>query len=371
MNLVNTTSMAADIAIAMDPDAQEYLVVLVKGTFAIPNDGGPATRLPAAGQMPIVVADTFTGEPGFSAPVLEADYCLRKPRCDVLLTATAHAPEGRPAVRVPVGVRVGAWCKTFDVIGDRVWEQRGLTPGPGAPAPFLTMPISYDRAFGGVDDSDPARPEASVTNTVGRGFGLVRSAERLLGRPMPNTEDPRDPVRLPWGSYRPMSLGPVARGWQPRLRLAGTYDQHWLDEVFPFLPADFDDRHYQAAPDDQQIDPPVGGEDVVLLNLTPGGGRMAFRLPTASIPVAIERADGGLEHLATTIDTIGIEPDAGRLWLVWRASRPLRRDLFEIAEVLVGGVSRARQIAQAAGKAYHRSIGEAVRAARTRSGRGR
>ncbi len=31
-----------------------------------------------------------------------------------------------------------------------------------------------------------------------------------------NTEDPRDPVLLPWGAYAPMGLGPVARGWQPR-----------------------------------------------------------------------------------------------------------------------------------------------------------
>jgi hypothetical protein len=365
MNLVNTTRLAADIAVAMDPTALEYLVVVVKGTFLIPDDGGPATPAPAVRQRPLVVADTFTGEPGLSAPVLEAEYCLRKPRCDVLLTATAHAPNGRPATRVPVGVRVGAWTKMFDVVGDRVWEQRGAAPGPGAPLPFVTMPISYDRAFGGIDDSDPARPEASPANPVGRGFGMVRSGERLLGRPMPNTEDPNDPVRLPWGGYRPMSLGPVGRGWQPRLRYAGTYDQHWLDAVFPFLPADFDDRHYQAAPEDQQIDPPGGGEDVVLLNLTPRG-KTSFRLPAVIVPVVLARMDGGLETLPVTLDTIGIEPDSGCLWLVWRAARPLRQGLFEIAEVLVGGPSRARVIAQQAGKRFYPSIGEAVRDARAR-----
>ena len=58
-------------------------------------------------------------------------------------------------------------------------------------------------------------------------------------------------MTVPWGAYRPMALGPVGRGWRPRLSYAGTYDQHWIDEVFPFLPADFDDRYYQAAPEDQ------------------------------------------------------------------------------------------------------------------------
>jgi hypothetical protein len=30
--------------------------------------------------------------------------------------------------------------------------------------------------------------------------------------------------------------------------LAGTYDEHWLNETRPFLPADFDDQYFQAAP---------------------------------------------------------------------------------------------------------------------------
>ena len=46
------------------------------------------------------MADTFTGEPGFSAPVYEVDFAPRKPRCDVLLVGSAYAPEGRPATRV-------------------------------------------------------------------------------------------------------------------------------------------------------------------------------------------------------------------------------------------------------------------------------
>ncbi len=43
-----------------------------------------------------------------------------------------------------------------------------------------------------------------------------------------------------------MALGPVGRGWEPRYKLAGTYDQNWIDNVFPFLPSDFEDAYFQS-----------------------------------------------------------------------------------------------------------------------------
>ena len=61
-------------------------------------------------------------------------------------------------------------------------------------------------------------------------------------------------MTVPWGGYRPMGFGRPRADWTPRLTYAGTYDQTWIDDVFPFLPADFDVRYYQAAPEDQQID---------------------------------------------------------------------------------------------------------------------
>ncbi|MBN6151684.1 DUF2169 domain-containing protein [Xanthomonas sp. AmX2] len=51
-----------------------------------------------------------------------------------------------------------------------------------------------------------------------------------------------------------------------------------VGRCFPFLPQDFDNRYFQAAPDDQQIPCLRGGEDVLLLNLTPRSAR-AFASP--------------------------------------------------------------------------------------------
>ena len=60
-------------------------------------------------------------------------------------------------------------------------------------------------------------------------------------------------VRDPHSDYAPVAFGPLGRGWPLRARFGGTYDDKWLKDDFPFLPKDFDERYYQAAPEDQQI----------------------------------------------------------------------------------------------------------------------
>jgi hypothetical protein len=362
VQLTNATGMQAGYTVGIDPSAREHVVVVIKGTFRIPDVDGEVA-VPAKEQVSLVMADTFTGDPGYSAPVSETDFPLRKPRCDILLNATAFAPKGRPAPRVRAGVKIGVWSKMIDVVGDRVWRRAGPTLVPSPPERFALMPITYDRAFGGVDDTDPDHAEAYRTNPVGRGFGLVRSGERLLGRPLPNTESPNGPITVPWGSYSPMAFGPVGRAWQPRIGFAGTYDQSWIDNVFPFLPRDFDDRYHQAAPADQQTDEPAGGEEVILLNVT-AAGRTRFRLPTVKVPVVFIPRNGPSEETRAVLDTIMIEPNRRHVVLVWRVSRPLKRNIFELPEAVVGRASRAFWRAREVGKAYYPSLGALVRARR-------
>ena len=193
-----------------------------------------------------------------------------------------------------VGLQFGNWRKSFAVHGERVWRNVGIGYAASAPAPFERMPISYDNAFGGTDDRfrDPANYRQYPANPVGRGWRYHRYPERIVGSPLPNTEEAGDPVRDPCGSYRPMALGPIGRSWPPRVKFAGTYDQAWRDNVFPFLPADFDSRYFQCAPPDQQIAKPKGGERVILANLTPDG-RREFAFPTVEMPIVFFRRRAG------------------------------------------------------------------------------
>ena len=335
MELVNATRMLAGYTLGTEPSGREHLIVVVKGTFLIPAIAGARLALHDQ-QEPLAMSDVFHGEPGLSAPKYEVDFALSKPRCDILLDGHAYSPGGRPTDRLTVGLGIGAWSKSFCVVGDRVWFTSG-SPQATAPTPFTQMPISYNHAFGGVDlkHEDPAQHAAFMPNPSGRGFHKHFNMEWLDGSPLPNTEENHASVVQPDGAYRPMSFGPIGRHWEPRSRYAGTYDEHWLENVFPFLPADFDEQYYQAAPLDQQLPKPLGEQLVILSNLTPDGRRQ-FVLPHFDAPIHVIPRKGKRENLLAHADTIMIEPDFERVTITWRATRPLKKSVFEIAQVLVG-----------------------------------
>lgn len=335
MELINATSMIADYNMGLEPSGRELLVVVIKGTFVLPRPG-EQVRLHEA-QVPLVLADTFTGEPGFSAPVCEVDFAPRKPACDVLLVGHARAPGGREVTRLRVGLRVGPMEKVFDVVGDRVWQAGPTGITVSMPLPFTRKLVSYDTAFGGADcnSEDASEHDAYLPNPVGRGWHKHLKNAWVDGKPLPNTEEPGTTVVFPGDNYRPMSLGPVGRGWPQRARFAGTYDQHWIDDVFPFLPEDFDERYYQAAPEDQQVPLPKGPMEVVLRGFATDGVRQ-FMLPHLAPPVQVFPKRGDREDHVATLDTIAFEPDVGRFTMAWRVARPLQQDLHDIAAVVVG-----------------------------------
>ena len=169
MELINATGFQAAYTMGTDPSAREHIVVAIKGTFAFPERDGEVCPL-AAEQVPLVMADEYSGEPGYSLAALRGRLRAAKPRCDVLLNATAYAPGGRPTERVRVGVKIGGWSKVIDVVGDRVWQQRAGMLAPSAPEPFAAMPLTYERAFGGTDDTDPERADAYMPTRSAAGM---------------------------------------------------------------------------------------------------------------------------------------------------------------------------------------------------------
>lgn len=59
MELLNATKMQAGYTMGMAPDGRESLVVVVKGTFRIPEEGREPEL--AEEQVPLVMADVFAG----------------------------------------------------------------------------------------------------------------------------------------------------------------------------------------------------------------------------------------------------------------------------------------------------------------------
>jgi hypothetical protein len=161
MEFLNATGMQAGYTMGMQPDGRELFVVAIKGTFTIPANG-EEPRL-AEEQVPIFEADSFTGEPGFSAPLYESDYAPRKARCDVLLHGSAYASGGKPAKRVRVSLQVGSVSKSINVVGNRVWKKWLFLSGRLAPNLLLSCQFRTTTPLVGL--ITPTRKKRSIVHT--------------------------------------------------------------------------------------------------------------------------------------------------------------------------------------------------------------
>lgn len=345
MELINGTKFDLNTTQASDKHGQPWLVVVAKATYAIPEAPDIRTQL-AETQRGLLVKDVFEGQEGLSTPLLENDFAPTKPVCDVVVIGSAHAPRGEPITETSVGITIGPIKKVVRVVGDRRWVKGQTGYEPSKPEPFLTMPITYARAFGGqfahqdIGSDDPRDFLVHPANLVGCGYARDQFLKLIQDRPVPNLEAPGSPIRSPEHLYTPVSLGPVSRNWTPRLTFAGTYDQHWQDEIFPLLPTDFDERFYQCAPIDQQMPYPRGGEEISLLNLCPGRELTRFRLPDLKLPMVVLFKRRESVALTPVVDTLVIDCDAMTFDVVWRARTRLQRSMHEINTVAAGNVCK-------------------------------
>jgi len=352
MELVNITPYVVGCTFGTDKAGLDHLLVVAKATYNLPYAG--VSDL-STEQRPLVLADEFTGEPGYTATIVESDYALFKPKCDVLLTGSAYSPNGMPVSNVTVSMRIGTMSKSFRVIGLRQWKLGSLGGVvSGEPSRFTKLPFSYDTAFGGVDNFHPdvKKHSSYFDNPVGIGYHKELDGAIVHGTPMPNTEVPNEKITSPNGKYRPMAFGPVGRGWPQRLRYAGTYDEVWQKNKFPFLPDDFDNRYFQAAPLDQQIRYIKGGERVVLQNLTENG-YCSFCLPRMNLKSVVFYLQTGEFYIAKfVIDTLHFFPDEGVYTMTARASVPFSGDPQACAKVIFGRGSNAWVRAMENGKKF-------------------
>jgi hypothetical protein len=337
----NRTPYPVESYVLPDKDGQENLLVVVAATFRADE-----RNVLTLAEEPSTIrgADVHYAEPGLSSVKYEADVALEKPLVDVLVNGQAYAPHGRQASQVPVGIVVGDVRKVLLVHGDREWR---FSRDPSRAEPFTTMPIVYERAFGGTDvESKSCDPR----NPIGVGFRGVPPLDAAIRTEVPNVEYPNALVNRRGDTAPPAGFGVVGRGWQPRVRLAGTFDDRWLKEQWPLLPLDFDVRHYQAAPADQQSATLRGGEQARLVNLTPDG-EWTFRLPVLDVPAHLFYDDRRLQ-VPLRLDTVLIEPDLRRITLTARVHVVTIRNRGLLRQIVVGHMTPGQIRARGARKRY-------------------
>ncbi len=338
MDLKNHTDYEAAYSTGILKSAQYCVVVVIKATYDIHPDRKPTL---AEKQTEIFDADAFTGEPGYSSPLYDNDYATIKPQCDVVLqNAIAYVPDGKPATEVEVSLQIPGIDKHFRVLGKRVWEKSGFWAYATKPEPFTTQPITWEIAYGGVDETAYEEEDLSDTylvNPVGIGYWRKPKAKITDGTPIAHTETIDTPITDPKERHIPQGFGVVGRNWLPRSQYGGTYDEAWERNRRPFLPDDFDEHYYQSAPSDQQIEYPQGGEQIKLVNLTPEG-ELAFELPAdiKAVPIEVSLTRGGSQRLESMIDTITIDTANKKLTMVARAHIPFVHSIHEIGDIKVG-----------------------------------
>ncbi len=353
MNLYNATPFAAAYSLGIQKSGRSCLVIVAKATYNLPDAQQPQPKL-ADEQIAPFETDSYTGEPGLSAPLYENDFATFKPRCDVILHGSAYSQQ--PVTERQIGIKVGNLEKLFKVIGARHFDKvtRDNALQLSTTKPFTKQKISYDTAYGGseatgqVDENGEPLFETFAANPVGIGYSPTCPHQDLIGKLLSQSEELTEPVASRKSKmYKPQSFGPIARNWYPRYQLAGTYDKNWLDNIKPFLPEDFDEAYYQCAPPDQQVPYLRGGEVIALYGLTPED-KTSFYLPKNEVPMQAILTNGERYNLSPVIDTLIIEPDEKRFTLVWRSRIALKRNIHEIETLIVGkptgGWERARLV---------------------------
>ncbi len=333
----NTTPFAVEVLQLGDEQGRNVVVPVVKATFDIAGD---ALTL-AEEQLAVDASGLHWGDPDTSAYKFEPETAFCKPATDVVLVGHAHAPQ-RGATRCDVGFRVGPLQKIVRVTGDRLWYKAPLGIAASAPAPFETLPLSYDRAYGGWDRTSPdeSKHHCDPRNPVGRGYrasGAVLSEGSLL----PNIEDPAHLLTTYNGKCVPTGVGFTGPNWQPRARLGGTYDEAWTKQRSPLLPLDFQRAFFNAASPGLIATGHLRGDEPVLVQgVQSGGATIATRLPGLVPPTcAIDRRSGGTVQLETHLDTVIVDSERGKLILLWRNFLSATDGLQGIAEIRVSCVN--------------------------------
>ena len=264
---------------------QPELVVIAKGKFDLVA-GGPMTLvegIPQLVQGPLghdVFAEDDDERSG--ALLVASDFAEFKPHGEVIVSGTCHAPRGRMVRELAVRASVGRWSKQLKVVSTS--------------AAFHTMPLDYAHAR--------------------------RTPENPVGADEPNVIDPADPKKA-------ASFAPLNPAWPTRqARVGKRYDGDYLDTRFPYYPADFDWRFFQATPSDQWIDGSFrGDEQVTLENLDAEHEHLETQLPGLRIRAFVNDDQQRMREVPMALDTILIDTTTRTATLTWRGLTEARKQL--------------------------------------------
>jgi hypothetical protein len=309
-------------------DTREYHSLAVKLSFDL-NEHGLQLR---DEQLPLQMTDEYVQEPGRSSLLAPSDLIPWRGRTDIIVTGEAVAPGRTPTDRWLAELQVGQLRKALQITGPRRWLHRAFSGWELSPVePTRSVPLHYEYAFGGEHPiEDHEQRDVWWPNPVGRGFAGRRKWNKDQVYQAPQLLAPGESISdAPGRTYRTANFGPVPGDWAPRVGRIGTTDENWRKNVAPHLPRDFDLRYFNCAPDDQQAEGYLrGNEEVILAGLFEGVRR--FRLPDYMATALTVDHNGVMLPLEMDLSTVHIDLDASTVALLWRLTTPAA-DLSQIS----------------------------------------
>jgi len=352
---------------------QDWLALVVKQTLAIGQDGGCH---PVDSVEPLF-DDSHPYEdldpPESSPPRCDNDLFAFKESTDLIVQGVAHT-YGRPVRETVVEVGFRGFTRQIRVFGDRVCS---VSPDGKLtftePEPFESMPVRYDRAYGGFDhvalerqgdwlgDSfRDVRPEWKLDaitpfhyprNPSGRGFLISADRESAEGAPVPNLDFPFDPVtpeRMAVGDPLRWSIAPIPasfdwqhQAWFPRIGHLGLVPEHTPDSTFreiewqwcspgilsqqSILQLHYDPRFVQGASAGLVVPNLQADETLNFRNLFPERPGVEIRLPGLIPRVTLYPKWREAHQTTSHLNSLVVRPDEGIAILVWSARTPVHR----------------------------------------------
>jgi hypothetical protein len=348
MTLDEKIAARESVILASDADGRQIVSLHAKRTYEIDARGACVL---AEEQVPLYAPREAPRAPWHS----EMDVIPVKRTTDVIVHASAYGGGARGCT---ASVEVGTRKVVYKVVGDR----RCIYRGPGSilfsePEPFDTIPICFENAYGGIDETAavPAQktlmdffrrhPGAYPRNTVGRGYIITESREGVEALQLPNVEHPDQLltsenliVGAPenwWRQPLPWSCDWFDKAWYPRSSfLAGPPrdtpidDREFAEVRLGWVEAgqranadrksleDMVDGRYFDAASPSLIVPFLRSDERVQLTGMTQSGRLVVQLPGARprMEVRFERKN---YDLSPALNRLVISVDEERLSIVW------------------------------------------------------
>ncbi|WP_341988662.1 DUF2169 domain-containing protein [Azorhizobium sp. AG788] len=240
------------------------------------------------------------------------DTGMPKPRAELLIGGRIQAPDSAGLL---LEAQVGGLTKRLAVFGDRWWRLGAMGYEATAAQPLSDLLLGPDRAFGG---------PGHRLNPAGLGFGAAARIGDGAPVALPNVEDPAALIYAVDDEPAPAVFGPMDVLHPERARLAGTYDQAWVEHVAPALADDIHPDFFMTAPPDQRFPAYLRGDEPYRLrNFSRDMPDLSGQLPALRPRAFVGRTGQEWVELTLQLDTLWLFAGARRGVLCWHGGVPV------------------------------------------------